>query len=106
MSKLFSLIVSLWVIIDSSIFICVSHHCKYLYLFSFIFAIIELLMSKKTIFLKIRRSLLFSLLLGYSVIKLFTEYYSGLSICFVIIIILIVVDYLERHGRINKIYDY
>ena len=102
MSKIFSLIVSLWIIIDSSIFIFVSHDCKYLYLFAFIFATIELFMSKKLMFLKIRRSLLFSLLFGYSLIKLFTEYYSGLSICFVIIIVLIVVDYLERHGRNSK----
>lgn len=102
MSRIFSLIVSLWIMIDSSIFIYVSHDCKYLYLFAFIFATIELFMSKKHSFLKIRRSLLFSLLLGYGIIKLFTEYYSGLSICFVIIIVLIAIDYSERHGRNSK----
>lgn len=102
MSRLFSSIVSLWLIIDSAIFIFISPKFKFLYLFVFIFANFEFLISKKNKFLKIRRSLLFSLLLGYVLIKLFTEYYSGVSIGFVIIILLVVVDYLERHGRNYK----
>lgn len=101
MNKIFSLVVSLWITIDSSIFMFISHNFKYLYMFSFIFALNELFFCNKSKFLKIRRSLLFSLLIGYAAIKLFTDYYSGLSICFVIIIALIIVDYQERHARIN-----
>ncbi len=102
MSKIFNLIVSLWLTIDSTIFMFISHNFKYLYMFSLMFALSELALCNKHKFLKFRRSLLFSLLLGYATIKLFTEYYSGLSICFVIMIVLIIVDYLERHGRASK----
>lgn len=100
-NKLFNLIVPLWLTIDSAIFIFISHTFIYLYIFSLIFSINEMLLYRCNKFLKIRRSLLFSLLIGYAAIKLFTEYYSGLSICFVIMIVLIIVDYSERHARIN-----
>lgn len=102
MNKIFSLVVSLWITIDSSIFMFISHDFKYLYMFSLIFAIGELIFCNKHILLKLRRSLLFSLLMGYAIIKLFTEYYSGLSICFVIIIALIIVDYKERNARTSQ----
>ncbi len=101
MSKIFTLVVSLWLTIDSTIFMFISHNFKYLYMFSLMFALSEFMLCNKHKLLKIRRSLLFSLLLGYAIIKLFTEYYSGLSICFVIIIVLIIIDYIERHGRLN-----
>jgi len=80
----FNLIVSLWLIIDSTIFMFVSNNFKYLYLFTFIYGLIEFCLYKKKTLLSIRRPLLFSCMLGYSFIKLLTEYYSGLSICIVI----------------------